>query len=177
MASNKRTKEIRQALEGLWKQASLKGWCWGPKVLLNRFSGNVLVLERRGEVVTVSDRDGQVIIHEFRQVKGTKLGEEARDVLLKAGLLSIEGKEAFSMSEGSYAWVCRVCKQRGEVDPTGIEDPRVLANKLYEAHRKAAKEAGFPQLHDERVQILDPQMRECKDLQELVALQGVSCHK
>ncbi|MDO8424378.1 MAG: hypothetical protein Q7S70_00380 [bacterium] len=172
MISDRRTKEVRTALDELWKKAGLKGWCWGPKGVKNCFSGTNLVLEVNGELVAVSDRDGQLSVSEFCRTEQTKLGRKVREALLRAGLLPAGEEEALSLSGGNYTWLCHVCKKRGQIDPTGIEDPAILAEKLYSAHREAAKEARR-ECSDKNVQILDPQMRECKELQELVALQRI----
>ncbi|MBI4101464.1 MAG: hypothetical protein HY443_00675 [Candidatus Nealsonbacteria bacterium] len=175
MNSSRTTKAVRQALEDLWKRSGLKGWCWGPKGTENRFSGTVLVLEMAGEIVAISEQNGQLMISEFQKAEHTKLGKSVRESLLGAGLLSAEDKEAFSMSGGNYTWFCDTCKKRDQVDPTGIDDPSVLANKIYEAHRRA--QGPGESCADKNVRILDPNMVEQKDFQALVKMQGVPCLK
>lgn len=171
--ANQRTKAIRQALAELWKKSSgLKGWCWEPKDARSGSGGTSLVLERKGEIVAVSEQNGRVVIREFRQTEKTELGEKVREILSSAGLLQAEDKKPFSLVPGYYTWRCDVCGRWGQVDPTGMED-YVLINRLYSEHHEAAQKAGHSEPHDNKVKIIDDRGQECKNLQELAALQKV----
>lgn len=82
--ADKITVAARNALDHIWKKVHLKGRCWGLKSKEhNSFCGTNITLGEGDEIVSVSERDGELIIHEFVRAKGTSLGSEVREVLLK----------------------------------------------------------------------------------------------
>lgn len=77
----------RKALDSVWKRASLKGRCWGPKRKDNPYSASNITIAVGEELVSISqDTDGNLKIHEFRKTEGTLLGEEVRTTLQREGL-------------------------------------------------------------------------------------------
>lgn len=171
MDSNQTTKRVKKALEPLLGKASLCGWCWGRKNRDNPYSASNFVLAVGEEMVSVSQRNGELVIHEFRKKK-TNLGKRVREILQREGLIPKEGeKEVFSMTGTEYTWSCSFCGHRGKVDADGVEDQQLLINRIYQAHAsKAVPGCDWCK----NVRIFDPQMRECFELQRLVALQKVS---
>ncbi len=79
--------KARKALESLWKSADLKGRCWGPKHNNNPYAFSNITIAVGNELVTISmDRNGRLVIHEFRKTEGTDLGERVREIIKKQEL-------------------------------------------------------------------------------------------
>jgi len=81
------TVKARKALSPLWDKAHMQGRCWGRKSSANLYSGTNITIAHGNDLVSVSERDGQLIIHEFERKPGTKLGKQTRELLREAGLL------------------------------------------------------------------------------------------
>lgn len=79
--------KARKALEPVWKRASLKGRCWGPKKKDNPYGATNITIAIGKELVSISqDPDGGLRIHEFSKTEGTLLGQEIREILQREGL-------------------------------------------------------------------------------------------
>lgn len=71
----------------------------------------------------------------------------------------------------NYIWTCSFCNHRGKINADGIEDPQRLAELLYQDHAKRAVPGCDWR---KNVRIIDPNMRECRELQALLVLEKVS---
>jgi len=83
------TVRARKALKSIWKVAQLRGRCWGTKQEegKNPFMGTNITMAHKNEVVTVSQENGILIIHEFKRTKEeTLLGDAVRQSLEKENL-------------------------------------------------------------------------------------------
>jgi hypothetical protein len=79
----------RNALNGIWSQAHLRGRCWGLRSLpQNPFPGSNITMASEGEFITISlVPNGELVVHQFcRCIGGTKLGNEIIAKLKKAHL-------------------------------------------------------------------------------------------
>jgi hypothetical protein len=76
----------RKALDGFWQRVDLKGRCWGPKKPANPFAGTNITIAFEDQLVSVSQREGKLVIHEFARTQGTALGKKVRETLLASGL-------------------------------------------------------------------------------------------
>ena len=84
--ANDPTVPARKALEELWREADLKGRCWGPRKPENPFAGTNITIAIGGELVSVSQREGALVIHEFARSPDTALGRKVRAILRASGL-------------------------------------------------------------------------------------------
>jgi hypothetical protein len=86
----------RKALDPLWKKSDLHGRCWGLKKTGNNpYAGTNITIGKGKEIISVSmSKDGskKPIIHELVKAKNTKLGNRARKILEKKGLLKNSGE-------------------------------------------------------------------------------------
>ena len=94
--SAKELKEItvkaRKALQPLWKRALLRGRCWGVKQKnKNPFQGTNITIGTENEIVTVSQANGELEVHEFKRTEGTLLGNAAKELLRRKNLKFKEG--------------------------------------------------------------------------------------
>jgi len=76
----------RKALEGFWKRADLKGRCWGHRKPENPFAGTNITIAFEDHLVSISQKEGALVIHEFARAKGTALGRRIKDILLEHDL-------------------------------------------------------------------------------------------
>lgn len=84
------TVQASAALRHIWNDsADLIGRTWGRKKdgRVNPFFGTNITLAIGDELVSVCEKDGKLIIHEFKKSASTKLGEEIKKVLAEAGLI------------------------------------------------------------------------------------------
>ena len=84
------TVKARQALIPLWEEChklGMRGRPWGIKSPTNLLGGTNTVLAIGDELVSVSEKDGRLVIHEFRRKSGTQLGDKVRKILREAELL------------------------------------------------------------------------------------------
>lgn len=88
--SDKTKKEIevivkaREILKKLWDDADLRGRCWGlKKDGENLFKGTNITIGYGDEIISISQKNGKLIIHEFTRTANTKLGKKAKDLLNK----------------------------------------------------------------------------------------------
>lgn len=79
------TAAARKAVEKIWAKSHLKGRCWG-KGDGNPFKGTNITIANGDEMVSISEKDGSLVIHEFVRVKKTLLGVEVANALLEKGL-------------------------------------------------------------------------------------------
>lgn len=80
--------KARKAIGHLWKEALLKGRCWGPRREGNPYSRSNITLAVDGELVSISQEpDGTLVIHEFAKAKNTGLGNRVKEILSKEGLV------------------------------------------------------------------------------------------
>ena len=67
-----------------------------------------------------------------------------------------------------YIWYCEICHKRGEVDCEGVDDPRLIIKRIYEAHAKVS-----PDCEPANVQVLDQNMVKQEELTRLISLEKV----
>jgi hypothetical protein len=156
----------RKALQPLWEKASLKGRCWGPKRTNNPYSASNITFAVGEELVSISQKEGSLLIHEFSASKGTILGSRVRKMLRDANLMAEEGKV---LPIHDLTWFCEVCGKRGGIDYEDSDDPRLIANRIYEAHAKSSPGCG-----SKNVQIIDRNMVKQEKLMRLISLDGVA---
>ncbi len=77
----------RKVLDDLWKEAHLKGRCWGPRKKGNPYAATNITIAIGNELVSIS-YNGELKIHEFVLAKNTSLGRKIRKLLRKHKLLS-----------------------------------------------------------------------------------------
>lgn len=80
----------REILDPLWREALLKGRCWGSKKIKgNPFAASNITLALESELISITqNEDGSLRIHEFVRVeRETDLGEVVRCCLEGAGLV------------------------------------------------------------------------------------------
>ncbi|OGZ19090.1 MAG: hypothetical protein A2Z68_01675 [Candidatus Nealsonbacteria bacterium RBG_13_38_11] len=144
----------RRILQSLWNQAWLKGRCWGPQTENNPYAASNITIAVGDELVSISQRDSQLVIHEFVKSTGTQLGKKVRELFKEGGL--IQGTvEVFSPL--IYTAFCSVCGWRKTFDP-GLpaetdsrgQGSRELARKIYEAHSKE-----YPRCNATNIVVLD----------------------
>lgn len=78
------------ALRHIWDgRADLIGRTWGrkKKERENPFFGTNITLAVEDELVSICEKNGQLIIHQFKRADDTKLGEEIKKALAEAKLL------------------------------------------------------------------------------------------
>lgn len=78
------------ALRHIWDgKADLVGRTWGrkKKEKENPFFGTNITLAIEDELVSVCERNGQLVIHQFKRTDATKLGEEIKKALIESNLL------------------------------------------------------------------------------------------
>ena len=70
--------EARKLLRSLWGKALLRGRCWGTrsKEKDNPYLGSNITIVIGKELVTISQGDGELKIHEFTKTTNTTLGKE-----------------------------------------------------------------------------------------------------
>lgn len=88
------TVDARKALHPLWIKAFLRGRCWGVKQEdKNPFQGTNITMGTENEIVTVSQADGILKIHEFKRTTGTSLGNATKELLRRKNLKFKEGQD------------------------------------------------------------------------------------
>ena len=76
----------RKVLDGLWREAHLKGRCWGPRRKDNPYAGTNITIVIDNQLVSIS-YNGKLVIHEFVRTKNTILGRKIRKLLRSHKLL------------------------------------------------------------------------------------------
>ena len=80
----------RFAVDSIWKDSDLKGRCWGPKrsERISSYAGTNITLAISDELVTIcmNKETKRLIVHEFKRIKRTKLGQKIRQLLRKKQL-------------------------------------------------------------------------------------------
>jgi len=84
------TVEARKALDGIWLKSQLRGRCWG-RGNVNPFKGTNITFASDAELVTISrnGKNDELILHQFKLVRKTALGDKVFKVLQKAGLQAV----------------------------------------------------------------------------------------
>lgn len=81
----------RKILTSIWAKAQLRGRCWGRGGKNNPFNGTNITLAIGKELITISmNREKQLIMHQFKLVEQTKLGDKISKILQEDGLLVIK---------------------------------------------------------------------------------------
>ncbi|HRZ95463.1 MAG TPA: hypothetical protein P5262_02760 [Candidatus Moranbacteria bacterium] len=84
------TVKASAALRHIWDgNADLIGRTWGRKKngRVNPFFGTNITLAKGDEMVSVCERNGELVIHQFKRTDSTELGEEIKKALIKSGLI------------------------------------------------------------------------------------------
>jgi hypothetical protein len=84
------TVRASSALRHIWDgKADLVGRTWGRKKngKTNPFFGTNVTLAIGDELVSVCERNGKLIIHQFKRSDSTELGKEVIEALSEAGLM------------------------------------------------------------------------------------------
>lgn len=88
-----RINDIKAVLAEFWDQVfeegGFRGRTWGQRgrEVTSKYRGSHITFGRDSEVVSVNIVDGEVVIHEFAETEGTKLGDEIRLLLRENGLI------------------------------------------------------------------------------------------
>ena len=164
--------EVRKALQPLWDEAQMKGsTCYGPKSPQNPHSGANLIFRVGDEMLTFSQPGGRLVMQEFEKTKNTKLGQRARNLLRKRGVITPKKKELLALSAYTAYCVSDGWREEfdaglaGEVDSGGAGS-RELIKKIYEEHERV-----HPNCDPANVRILDPHMVEVGRLSEFLAIE------
>lgn len=83
------TVQARKVLDELWSEADLRGRCWGLRKGIksdNPFAGTNITIAVGGELVSVSRKGDELVIHEFVKSPDTALGRKVRAILRLRGL-------------------------------------------------------------------------------------------
>jgi hypothetical protein len=165
--------KARQVLEPLWRAAWLKGRCWGPKSEKNPYSATNIIFCIGSELVSISQSNEGLVIHEFQRTTDTKLGERVKDLFQRAGLMPVEIKEV--ISPRGYTWYCTVCRKRGEIDPGRLvevdsrgEGARDLVRKIDKEHARVS-----PMCHNPHIEVLDENLVKQEKITDLLSLKRV----
>lgn len=82
------TVKARKSIDELWKNADLRGRCWGVKKKDgNCFRGTNITIGYGDEIVSVSERDGKLVVHEFVRARSTTLGQKVKKLLKEKSLI------------------------------------------------------------------------------------------
>ena len=68
----------RKVLDELWREADLRGRCWGLRKFANYFAGTNITIAVGSELVSVSRKGDELVIHEFVRSPDTALGRKVR---------------------------------------------------------------------------------------------------
>lgn len=164
----------RKALNSLWVIALLKGRCWGPKRYDNPYSATNITFVVGGELVSISQREGTLVVHEFCQAKNTRLGKTVREILRREGIPLEDDvvpltKAKTTPQEPFFMWGCEKCKRRGTVEYEDGYTLIVVASRLYREHAAAS-----PGCSHTNVRIFDHNMVEQQNFTRYLSLVKVS---
>jgi len=85
------TVKARKALRHLWKKSDLRGRCWGLRRNKSPFAGTNTTIALGDELISISmNPEKQLVIHQFKRVKETRLGTSVKNLLRAKGLPIVE---------------------------------------------------------------------------------------
>ena len=84
-----RRRVLAELWEKVFREGGFRGRTWGKRGrgVDGEYTGSHILLgSKDGEVVILTeDGDGKIVVHEFKETSGSKLGDEIRNLLQEKG--------------------------------------------------------------------------------------------